>query len=242
MTHDPQSIHLHAVTSCIGSVPARWWRPGNCMRGLQMVAQIDPSPAKALVDISSSSSAAAGCRWISHYAEVQVPSQHGIHLSDITKQVQAVVEDSGVLEGQVNVLSRHTTTAITINEMEGRLMDDARQYLLKLAPASYPYLHNDLHLRKGPPGMVCSNSTRLHCQFPWVQLFLSFAAGWPGGDEAWRAQEPVNAHSHLLVMLLGASETVPIHKGRLMLGTWQSLIMVVDASICIAVARCVAHT
>jgi hypothetical protein len=41
-----------------------------------------------------------------------------------------------------------------------------------------PYLHNDLHLREGPPG-------------------------WPGGNEAWRAQEPINAHSHLISMLLG---------------------------------------
>ena len=37
--------------------------------------------------------------------------------------------------------------------------------------------------------------------------------GWPGGDEAWRAQEPINAHSHLLTMLLGTSETVPVHQG-----------------------------
>lgn len=146
------SRRLHCDQSIlVGSLLSRW--SGNHMSGLQMVSEIEPSPLKALVDIS-----AAGYRWISHYAEVQVPSLHGIHLSDITKQVQAVVEDSGVLEGQVNVLSRHTTTAITINEMEGRLVDDVRQYLLKLAPAFYPYLHNDLHLRKGPPGMVVLDS------------------------------------------------------------------------------------
>lgn len=33
--------------------------------------------------------------------------------------------------GFVNVLSRHTTTAVTINEMEGRLVDDVRQYLVR---------------------------------------------------------------------------------------------------------------
>lgn len=101
----------------------------------------------------------------------------------------------------MTVYSRHTTTAITINEMEGRLVDDARQFLLKLVPAAYPYLHNDLHLRSGPPD-------------------------WPGGDEAWRAQEPVNCHSHLIAMLLGSSETIPVHKGKLMKGTWQSIILV----------------
>lgn len=34
-----------------------------------------------------------------------------------------------------------------INEYESRLVDDIRQFLVKLAPPSNPYLHNDLHLR-----------------------------------------------------------------------------------------------
>ena len=68
------------------------------------------------------------------------------------------------------MLSRHTTTALAINEAESRLLDDIRQWLARMAPPGDPYLHNDLALRRGPDG-------------------------WPGGDEAWRAQEPVNAHS-----------------------------------------------
>ncbi len=42
-------------------------------------------------------------------------------------QVKAEVERLGVQEGFVNVLSRHTTTAIAINECEARLLDDIRQ-------------------------------------------------------------------------------------------------------------------
>jgi secondary thiamine-phosphate synthase enzyme len=121
------------------------------------------------------------------YKELSYNTLHGIHFTDLTPDLRAIVEESGIQEGTVNVLSRHTTCGITINEMEERLVDDT-------------YLHNDLHLRSGPPD-------------------------WPGGDEAWRAQEPINAHSHLLVMLLGASETVPIHKGELKIGTWQSVIL-----------------
>jgi thiamine phosphate synthase YjbQ (UPF0047 family) len=34
-----------------------------------------------------------------------------------------------------------------LNEYESRLVDDVRQYLLKIAPPDYPYLHNDIHLR-----------------------------------------------------------------------------------------------
>jgi Uncharacterised protein family UPF0047 len=107
------------------------------------------------------------------YEEIHVPSLDGIHFTDITPDIRRIVASTGITTGSVTVLSRHTTTAITINEMESRLVDDARQFLLKLVPAAYPYLHNDLHLRNGPPG-------------------------WPGGDAAWRAQEPVNCHSHLI--------------------------------------------
>jgi hypothetical protein len=35
------------------------------------------------------------------------------------------------------------------------------------------------------------------------------------------AQEPENAHSHLLSMVLGNSETIPITQGQLTIGTWQ---------------------
>eukprot|EP00955_Chlamydomonas_euryale_P075205 362247-Chlamydomonas_euryale.AAC.4 len=51
----------------------------------------------------------------------------GIAVLDITAEVRAALEASSVQEGCVNVLSRHTTTAVTINEAEPRLMDDIRQ-------------------------------------------------------------------------------------------------------------------
>ncbi|EEH56232.1 uncharacterized protein MICPUCDRAFT_8703, partial [Micromonas pusilla CCMP1545] len=114
----------------------------------------------------------------------------GIQLIDVTADVRARVKAAGIENGVVNVLSRHTTTAVTINEAEGRLMDDVRQYLTRLAPPGDPYLHNDLHLRRVP------------------------------------VVEPENAHSHLLSMLIGNSETIPVVDGELALGTWQSVMLV----------------
>ena len=137
---------------------------------------------------------------VTAYKELKVDTKKGIFLADLTPSLKEMLKESKVKEGVMTVLSRHTTCGITINEMEGRLVDDVRQWLLKLAPPEYPYLHNDLHLRNGPPG-------------------------WPGGDEAWRAQEPINCHSHLLTMLLGSSESVPIHEGEIKIGTWQSVIL-----------------
>jgi len=34
--------------------------------------------------------------------------------------------------------------------------------------------------------------------------------------------EPENAHSHLLSMMLGNSETIPVTSGKLATGTWQA--------------------
>ena len=172
-------------------VPLRTPAPGRAASRRARVRALHSSPS------SSSSSGAP----VFHYEQVEVETRKGIHLHDITSEIESVVKSSGVVDGYVNVLSRHTTTAVCINEAEGRLLDDVRQYLARLAPADHPYLHNDLHLRRGPPG-------------------------WPGGDEAWRAQEPENAHSHLLSMLLGNSETVPVVNGKLMIGTWQSVMLV----------------
>ena len=137
---------------------------------------------------------------LSHYEEIVTDTNHGIHFTDLTEQVQSIIDRAGVQTGSVSICSQHTTMGITINEMEDRLVDDTRQFLLKLCPPAYPYLHNDLHLRTGPPG-------------------------WPGGDETWRAQEPINAHSHPLNMLIGSSESVPVHEGKLQIGTWQSIIL-----------------
>lgn len=38
--------------------------------------------------------------------------------------------------------------------------------------------------------------------------------------------EPENAHAHIVAMLLGASESVPVQDGQLKLGQWQSVMLV----------------
>ncbi|KAJ9529502.1 hypothetical protein QJQ45_013854 [Haematococcus lacustris] len=136
-----------------------------------------------------------------HYTQLQLDTQPGVSLHDITPLIVQELSGTGLREGLATVLSRHTTTAVTINEFEPRLLDDVRQFVRKLAPPQDPYLHNDLHLRAAPPD-------------------------WPGGHAAWAAQEPVNAHSHLLSMVLGNSQSIPVVEGKLALGTWQSVILV----------------
>lgn len=55
---------------------------------------------------------------VTYYTEISVPTLHGIHLTDLTPFIRTAIATSGVTNGQVNIVSKHTTTAITINEME----------------------------------------------------------------------------------------------------------------------------
>jgi secondary thiamine-phosphate synthase enzyme len=87
------------------------------------------------------------------------------------------------------VASRHTTTALAINENEDRLLTDVKNFLQRLIPPGDHYLHNDIALRDCPP------------------------------------DEPENAHSHLAAMLLGSSEVIHLHHGKLVLGQWQSVML-----------------
>jgi hypothetical protein len=58
-----------------------------------------------------------------HKRNDPLPPLHRIHLTDLTPHLIAAIESSGVVDGQVNILSRHTTTAITINEMVSDILN-----------------------------------------------------------------------------------------------------------------------
>ncbi|MBD1864375.1 MULTISPECIES: secondary thiamine-phosphate synthase enzyme YjbQ [Trichocoleus] len=82
---------------------------------------------------------------------IEIKTSQGINIHDITPQIEAVLATTSIQNGQVLVFSRHTTTALAINEHEERLLQDIKKYLEKLAPESDRYLHNDLHLRPNIP-------------------------------------------------------------------------------------------
>ncbi|GET43074.1 secondary thiamine-phosphate synthase enzyme YjbQ [Microseira wollei] len=82
---------------------------------------------------------------------VELETDAGINIYNITPELTKILEASGIKTGQVLVFSRHTTTALAINEYEERLLEDIKVYLRKLAPESDKYLHNDLHLRTNIP-------------------------------------------------------------------------------------------
>ena len=85
---------------------------------------------------------------VNHLFELDTDPEIGIY--NLSPHIQAFIESTSIQNGQVLVLSRHTTTALAINEYEERLLVDIKQYLRKLAPVGDCYLHNDLHLRDVP--------------------------------------------------------------------------------------------
>ena len=85
------------------------------------------------------------------YRRIHLDTSPGFALHDITDAVRQAVTDSGIDEGLLVVSSRHTTTAIVVNENETRLLDDIRDCFLRLVPPDTAYKHNDIHLRDCPP-------------------------------------------------------------------------------------------
>jgi thiamine phosphate synthase YjbQ (UPF0047 family) len=168
---------------------------------------------------------------VCEYHEVSIPtSQAGpprqtISVEDLTPVIKDMLVASGMKQGVANVISRHTTTAITINERESRLAKDMAKHFLELVPpderssseaaqAGVRYFHNDIDQRPE------SEEEVQRCR----------ENGWDIDDperlEAWRAQEPINSHSHIISMLVGSSESIPVVDGKMVIGQWQSVLLV----------------
>ncbi|KAG7341583.1 UPF0047 domain containing protein [Nitzschia inconspicua] len=62
------------------------------------------------------------------------PPRQAVSVEDLTPTLLELLANSNMQHGTITVISRHTTTAITINERESRLAQDMADYFLKLAP------------------------------------------------------------------------------------------------------------
>lgn len=63
-------------------------------------------------------------QFMTHYEEIQLNTDHNMSIFDITSQIEAIIAKSECKEGTVTVLSKHSTVSVSINEMEGRLVDE----------------------------------------------------------------------------------------------------------------------
>lgn len=137
------------------------------------------------------------------YRQLHVSTAQGVCLHDITPLIREEVRASGITDGIVVISSRHTTTAVTINENEPRLLEDIRAFLGRLIPPQDKYLHNDIHLRDCPP----DEPENAHSHIAAMLLGSSEAVPISAGEPALGTWQSV-----MLVELDGPRErTVSVH-------------------------------
>ena len=100
---------------------------------------------------------------------------------NITQEVQACIDESGIKEGLVLVNAMHITASIFINDDESGLHHDFEKWLEKLAPEKPydQYMHNgfednaDAHLKRQIMGReIVAAVTKGRLDFgPWEQIF-----------------------------------------------------------------------
>ena len=91
----------------------------------------------------------------------------------ITPKVLDIVKRSGVQNGTVTVLTKHTTTGVTVNEALECLESDIENLLGRLIPEDYPYSHARMLRDYGstagnPTGHLKGMLTGNHCHFPVI--------------------------------------------------------------------------
>ena len=67
----------------------------------------------------------------------------GLHVRDITDEVNAVVGESGIKDGIACVYSPHTTCCVRVNEFESGFLEDFATLIRKLVPTDSYYAHDD---------------------------------------------------------------------------------------------------
>ena len=112
-----------------------------------------------------------------------IPTKGFTDIVDITSEVEKVLRESTLTEGNALVFASGATAGITTIEYEPGLIKDYPEFFESLIPSNRKYHH----------------------------------------DETWNDD---NGFSHIRASLQGASFPVPFIKNRLLLGTWQQIILI----------------
>lgn len=78
---------------------------------------------------------------------IQLQTKCCLQFIDITDQIDALQRRSGIQNGILNIQTKHTTTAILINEHEPLLLQDMAITLERLSPRTFEYGHNNFEIR-----------------------------------------------------------------------------------------------
>jgi secondary thiamine-phosphate synthase enzyme len=104
-----------------------------------------------------------GAAWAASSDVVTLRTETTRQFIDLTELVAERVRQSGITHGLVSVVTRHTTTAIVVNEDEPMLLDDMAHLLERLVPSDVRYGHDDMSRRVGVGPDERANGAA-HCQ------------------------------------------------------------------------------
>ena len=116
---------------------------------------------------------------------ITVKTTERTQLINLSDELRAFVQDSGIKDGYVHITSLHTTAGLYVNEWQEALLADVKTMIESMVPQETYYKHND------PEFSDCDR---------------------------------FNADSHLKYVVLGRNLSIPVSKGKLVLGQWQSVI------------------
>ena len=114
---------------------------------------------------------------------IEISSRGHTDIIDLTRDVQELLRDSGLSEGNLTLFVSGSTAGITSIEYEPGLLRDLPEAFEKFAPTGVTYHHD---------------------------------AAWGDG----------NGYAHVRAAMLGASFTTPFTAGKLLLGTWQQIVLI----------------
>lgn len=118
----------------------------------------------------------AGLR--AHHDEIRLNTTECLEFIDLTAYIANIVSRSGIRHGVVNVQTKHTTTALIINENEPLLLNDLKRMLDTYAPRDGEYEHNDFSRRIDiPPDEPANGHSHCKALFLPASIMLNLADG-----------------------------------------------------------------
>jgi secondary thiamine-phosphate synthase enzyme len=104
---------------------------------------------------------------------IRLTTDRQMEFIDLTDRIGTLARKAGIYTGLVNVQSRHTTTAIVVNEHEPLLLGDFAALLGRTAPTDASYRHDDMDIRTVNLAPGERPNGHAHCQ----ALVLPSSAG-----------------------------------------------------------------
>jgi len=113
-----------------------------------------------------------------YHSVIRLRTIECLQFVDITDEVEEIITRAGVSHGWVNIQTKHTTTAIIVNENEPLLHQDLKLMLERLAPRSAQYEHNDFSRRVDiPPDEPANGHSHCKALFLPISVCVNVADG-----------------------------------------------------------------